>query len=136
MSDCFYITDEKPAGNAETYVGKIDGNKATSKQDFLREIAKAFQFPEYFGENYDALEECLNDLGWIGLPHYIVYIKNYPAFLKNETHQKKLDTLALFCNVCNEWFDAEYDLREQPTFKVYIERCVEIESDLKSLSPI
>lgn len=36
-----------------------------SKQKLLRVLADKLQFPDYFGENWDALEECLRDLSWL-----------------------------------------------------------------------
>lgn len=36
-----------------------------SKQKLLRILAQQFQFPAYFGHNWDALEECLRDLSWL-----------------------------------------------------------------------
>ncbi|MCA9792322.1 MAG: barstar family protein [Candidatus Eremiobacteraeota bacterium] len=35
------------------------------KQELLEQLAEVFGFPEYFGYNWDALEECLGDLGWL-----------------------------------------------------------------------
>ena len=40
----------------------LDGIKITSKESFLKEIAEALEFPDYFGHNWDALEDCLKDL--------------------------------------------------------------------------
>lgn len=37
------------------------------KDDLLRRIATTLAFPETFGANWDALADCLGDLGW--LPH-------------------------------------------------------------------
>lgn len=42
------------------------------KRELLRFLATAFRFPAYFGENWDALEECLRDLSWLGPPTDIV----------------------------------------------------------------
>ena len=36
-----------------------------SKQKLLRTLADQLQLPDYFGQNWDALEECLRDLSWL-----------------------------------------------------------------------
>jgi hypothetical protein len=38
--------------------------KFEDKQELLRGIAAAMDFPRWFGENWDALEDCLSDLSW------------------------------------------------------------------------
>ena len=58
------------------YVAELDGAKAKNIDSFLREIAKSFRFPDYFGFNYNALLECLNDLDWIQEENYALYIRN------------------------------------------------------------
>ncbi len=36
-----------------------------SKADLLAILAEELSFPDYFGENWDALEEMLGDLSWL-----------------------------------------------------------------------
>ncbi len=42
----------------------LDGRQIASKAEFLAACAAAMQFPGYFGNNWDALEDCLRDLAW------------------------------------------------------------------------
>ena len=38
--------------------------RAREKEALLKEIAAALDFPDWFGQNWDALEDCLFDLSW------------------------------------------------------------------------
>ncbi len=42
----------------------IDARGVASKPAFLEAFAGALRFPDYFGRNWDAFEECLRDLSW------------------------------------------------------------------------
>jgi hypothetical protein len=37
---------------------------ATDKDQLVARVAKALEFPAWFGGNWDALEDCLGDLSW------------------------------------------------------------------------
>jgi RNAse (barnase) inhibitor barstar len=46
-------------------VFRIDVGDAHDKKDFLDRVAKALSFPDWFGGNWDALNDCLTDLEWL-----------------------------------------------------------------------
>lgn len=43
----------------------LNGAEIGNKAEFLQAIAAALSFPDYFGQNWDALEDCLTDLDWL-----------------------------------------------------------------------
>jgi len=49
----------------------------SEKESFLDEIARALEFPAWFGHNWDALEDCLCDLSWRPAPGYVLVFQNY-----------------------------------------------------------
>ena len=54
----------------ERYGGRVAvrfvrGRKAGTTAAFYDELAAALQFPDYFGENWDAANDCLGDLEWL-----------------------------------------------------------------------
>lgn len=58
---------EKPAAyrDAEALVVHVP-SAARGKEKVLGVLAKGLRFPSYFGWNWDALDECLRDLSWLG----------------------------------------------------------------------
>lgn len=42
----------------------LDGRTLTDKRRLLAALGHALDFPDYYGENWDALEECLGDFSW------------------------------------------------------------------------
>lgn len=50
----------------------LDGRHARDKATFLAAAAEAMSFPAYFGHNWDAFEECVNDLSWAPANGYVL----------------------------------------------------------------
>jgi hypothetical protein len=59
------------AARADEVVDAVRGSKLSvvkirygEKPALLKNIAAALEFPDWFGGNWDALEDCLSDLSW------------------------------------------------------------------------
>src|SRR5438552_17320122 len=48
----------------------LRGHKCRTSDQLFDEFGAALQFPEYFGENWDALNDCLTDLAWLPAAEY------------------------------------------------------------------
>lgn len=54
----------------------LDNTQIVDKTSLLREVAVSCQFPDYFGMNWDALNDCLGDMTAGGLVPYSIVWKN------------------------------------------------------------
>jgi RNAse (barnase) inhibitor barstar len=63
----------------------VRGDKSKTLPDFFNEIGAALQFPYYFGENWDAFDECITDLSWLDGEAYLLIINQAHLLLKDAT---------------------------------------------------
>ncbi|MFF3667276.1 barstar family protein [Microtetraspora malaysiensis] len=59
----------------------LDGSGAQSPAAILELIARALDFPEDFGHNFDALYDCLTDLSWLPTGEHVL-IWSKPSALR------------------------------------------------------
>ncbi len=53
----------------------LRGDAARSDRELLQRLGEAMDFPDYYGGNWDAAEECLRDLDeWRPAPGYVLFI--------------------------------------------------------------
>jgi RNAse (barnase) inhibitor barstar len=71
-----YVTDLTGFRAPGSLVIRI-GGRLRRKQDLLRALADGLKFPDYFGWNWDALEECLRDLSWLDAPDGVVLLHEH-----------------------------------------------------------
>jgi RNAse (barnase) inhibitor barstar len=62
----------------------IKGAKCQTTTGLLTECARALDFPDYFGHNWDALEECLADLEWLPAKGYILLFTDAARVLPDD----------------------------------------------------
>lgn len=79
----------------------IRGHRTPAKIALLRETAAALQFPSYFGENLDALEECLADFGIPESRRTVVILTNADKALEGRDDDFKA-YLAIWKDVLKE----------------------------------
>ena len=69
----FYTASHVP----NAYAAYIRGDRCTTRSEFFREFSAALQFPDYFGENWDAVDECLCDMEWLSFRSLTIVIDGY-----------------------------------------------------------
>jgi RNAse (barnase) inhibitor barstar len=65
---------------------RVRGIKSSDDAGLFDELAAALQFPYYFGENWDAVWECITDLNWLKGSSYLV-IFDSAEYLLSESDQ-------------------------------------------------
>jgi len=65
----------------------IKGPKCQTIAGLLTECARALDFPDYFGHNWDALEECLADLEWLPAKGYVLLITDAGGVLPDDDEE-------------------------------------------------
>ncbi len=51
-----------------------------NKHELLERFARDLAFPDWFGSNWDALQDCLTDLSWLPAPGYVFVLAHCDEF--------------------------------------------------------
>lgn len=70
---------------SQAAIRMVRGKKSKTAPDFFKEIGAALQFPYYFGENWDALDECITDLSWLDGEAYLLMVNQANLLLQDAT---------------------------------------------------
>ena len=65
----------------------IHGTHCRTSSALFQEFAQALEFPDYFGHNWDALEECLADLEWLPAKGYVLLITDADAVIPQDEEE-------------------------------------------------
>ena len=94
---------ERAAEEAGLAVFRIDIGHAKSKKDFLGHVARALEFPDWFGGNWDALNDCLTDLDWLSIETgYVLILENSEHY--GTRHPQEFEKArAVFASAAEYW---------------------------------
>jgi len=84
------------------FVFRVDLAMAQNKDALLETLGRAMRFPEWFGHNWDALMDCLADLGWIPAEGYVVILEHCDG-IHGRAEADFVQMLQVFENAANEW---------------------------------
>src|SRR5581483_57294 len=104
------------AGEVRLACRTIRGRKSRTKPSLFDESAAALQFPHYFGENWDAFNDCINHLVWLGAEAYVLLITNSIHLLEAEPRQETATFLQILESAAREWskpVDGEFPRTER-----------------------
>jgi len=78
----------------------IAGTDVRDKAAFLRAVAVACDFPDWFGNNWDARADCLSDLSWAPAPGYVLLYDHHDAYAPTPEWPMVLD---IFESTTRRW---------------------------------
>lgn len=93
-------------------LARADLGGAEDKAALLERFALALGFPAWFGGNWDALEDCLGDLGWRAGEGHVLLVTGYEAL--------PADDLGVLCDVLAS-SAAYWAERGKPFFAVFVD---------------
>ena len=82
------------------FVATIEGEAANSDARLFTALSAAFTFPDYFGRNWDALDEVLRDLGWIAPPKVVLIVDGRRGMALTTTFGR---LLSAWLSAAQEW---------------------------------
>ena len=83
---------------------RVDIGHVHDKQGFTALVAKALAFPDWFGGNWDAFEDCLGDLSWQPAPGYVLLLEHGKHF--GAGHKQEFVTaVEVLDGVAESWQD-------------------------------
>jgi hypothetical protein len=78
----------------------LDGRGIVDKATFLPAIAAACDFPEWFGNNWDALADSLRDLSWAPASGYVLLYEHHVGY---ESSPEWSMVVAIFEETTQRW---------------------------------
>lgn len=97
---------ETAAAESDFAAWRVDLAGVRGKQELLDAIARDLAFPEWFGSNWDALEDSLTDLAWCVASGYVLILENAGGFAAADPEEFET-ALEVFDAAAEYWYDED-----------------------------
>jgi hypothetical protein len=102
-------------------VRKIRGKKSKTVDELFNEVGAALQFPWYFGENWDAFDECMSDLDWLPGDTYLLLISQGKLLLYDESRSDFRVLIRILTDASVNWSESRQalpDVGPVPAYRI------------------
>ncbi|MBW4501602.1 MAG: barstar family protein [Scytonema hyalinum WJT4-NPBG1] len=106
-----YLQLKEHCGEAAIRI--VRGNKSTNVPNFFNEVGAALQFPYYFGENWDAFEECITDLSWLDSEAYLLMVSQANLLLQDAAQKDFHILMQILLNAHDTWLNQPHYVNEE-----------------------
>ena len=79
----------------------VDLRSARNVPGFIRALKRDLEFPEWFGGNLDAVNDCLTDFSWRPAPGYVITLSGFASLSANQTSFAALN--AVLASAVEAW---------------------------------
>ena len=103
------------------FIAHIDGKATPTLRKFYEEIADLLEIP-HFGFTLEALNDALNDLGWLEDERIILYITDTDDFISKERDPAKIGSLLSMLDATAEdwkWVSDEENIEPKELVLVF-----------------
>lgn len=81
----------------------LRGRKMSNIDGLHNEFGAALQFPWYYGENWAAFDECINDLDWMPADFYVLIVTDAEEVLSKEDGEQFSILIKTLQEAAVEW---------------------------------
>ena len=128
------LTLIEQGGEPHPLVKIINGAHCQTPDELFNEFAQIMEFPSYFGYNWAALDECLNDLSWLPANAYIIVIRDFDKVFVNLADDKKT-LIDIVIKSAIAWAQGQHfgALKRKPTPFHIVLQCTQQEEEIVRL---
>ncbi|MFK0104861.1 barstar family protein [Streptomyces sp. NPDC091217] len=121
-----------PSGSI--FAARMQGREMLDSDGVFTQFYENLRLPDYFGWNWNALHDCLSDLGWIPATRYLLIVDDAEHVLSNDPSER-LEFFRILLRSAKYWA-AKPDLpdRKKVTFHAVFlcasEACSDVDAEI------